>query len=813
MRMLQNVTLEMSLKPFRKLDEEHVDSVCRKVFHQWMHLIDRSEMVSVLLWTADGSEILDYRGNPHDEIEWARYLGTANSRARKDPKNDPEMRGLHSRPYLYMENPPVITYETLARIIGRLREVGAAMTGKPVRIGATFDPGPEFAKSPFKYDRHLEICSGGYHGTPSFAYCYATLHADDVAYAGFPHGIPEGTSLGTFLGRQSRYFLGDLGFDYLWLSNGFGFGTENWGTTGVIFDGTSFESGIYEPTRDKILSFWKEFRAECAEYPIETRGTNLATGIDLASDAVPLGDIYRGGFDMLPPPNSPWAALNGDFGLELVGYMSRTAEIPGSRYPFRFYVHDPWWMNSPWLDRYGREPHDIYLPLACSRIDERGDVAGPTDVQFLTIDDSLGNMPDRCPNEVIPHILAGIDYGPDDLPPFLWVYPFDEYHEMMKAPGRAAEVFAGDWFVRAAINDGFPLSGVVSSNNFVDTLRRAPDRFAHSVLVMPVPDAGTPMDAALGTAAERGMRILLYGPIAHTGRELLSLLGLRVEAPVSGEAALDVSDSLDTFASGDLSRRVCHREIVSGGGVRAAAQEGSSGADIVASASFPDAGRALATFRPTSAGGGIGWTRGTVSAAHVAGQYLLVPDEPSEYYPCERLLRILARRAGYAFSVSRPEPATRSPVVMAHRHNGGLRLSMYAPETLVRVALRFPLGAPLLEGLDTRLEEGASTYHLPRFWTRECRLFVEQESGGIIHTRRMRPAGHRITGRMVVSGLDNARVRFLPETGFERSTNVLLNSAYPWMVGEPFELRSREDAHHGTYLEAEAVTGELMFAW
>ena len=35
--------------------------------------------------------------------------------------------------------------------------------------------------------------------------------------------IPEGMSLGTFLGGQSQHFLTDLGFDYLWLSNGFGF--------------------------------------------------------------------------------------------------------------------------------------------------------------------------------------------------------------------------------------------------------------------------------------------------------------------------------------------------------------------------------------------------------------------------------------------------------------------------------------------------------------------------------------------------------------------------------------------------------------
>ena len=123
-------------------------------------------------------------------------------------------------------------------------------------------------------------------------------------------------------------------------------------------------------------------------------------GIDLASNALPLADIYAGGFDMEPPPNSPWAAINGDFGLELAGYMSRIAELPaGKGYPFRFYVHDPWWLNSPWLDRYGREPHDIYLPLAVGRVNAAGRVETPRSIALLTIDDSYGRMPEKCPTK------------------------------------------------------------------------------------------------------------------------------------------------------------------------------------------------------------------------------------------------------------------------------------------------------------------------------------------------------------------------------------------------------------------------------
>ncbi|MDH7567974.1 MAG: hypothetical protein QHJ73_00100, partial [Armatimonadota bacterium] len=479
---LRNVTLEMSLKPFYVMEEGPIREVCGRLFQQWLPLTRDAEMVSVLLWVADGSEILEYRGRPEDEIEWARYIGGANPR--QAVPNDPEGKALHSRCYLYRENPPVLTYGKLASIVRILKEVGRAVTGRAVRVGATFDPGPEFAKSPFKYQRHPEVCLAGTMGRASFVCCYAQLNADQEPYAGFPEGIPAGTPFGTFFGRQCRHFLTDLGFDYIWFSNGFGFGLETWATTGALFDGECFYPQLAEETRTRILDFWRRFREECPGFPIETRGTNLTTGIDLASDGVPLKEIYQGGFGMMPPPNSPWAALNGDFGFELVGYLSHIAEVPGDAYPFRFYVHDPWWLNSPWLDRYGREPHDIYLPLSVSRVDAAGRVCNPSSVALLTVDNSFGEMPDQCPLEVIPHLHEAIRHAPDRPGPVVWVYPFTEYHAMTFArEPRLEEVFFGDWFVRTAVNAGFPLNTVVSSAALAASVVANPSLYRESVLL------------------------------------------------------------------------------------------------------------------------------------------------------------------------------------------------------------------------------------------------------------------------------------------------------------------------------------------
>ena len=162
-----------------------------------------------------------------------------------------------------MDDPPRITYGALREIVSTLRSVGQSMTGKPVIVGATFDPGPEFARSPFKYERHKEILKG------EWVDCTSSLHADSIPYAGFPKGIPQGTPFGTFFGRQTQHFLTDLGFDYIWFSNGFGFSATAWSVKGPIFDGEAFHPEKAAAIREKVVGFWKAFRQECPSFPVE----------------------------------------------------------------------------------------------------------------------------------------------------------------------------------------------------------------------------------------------------------------------------------------------------------------------------------------------------------------------------------------------------------------------------------------------------------------------------------------------------------------------------------------------------------------
>ena len=75
--MFKSVTLEVSLKPFKKTDDGYIRSVCEEIFTQWRPLVKDAETVSVMMWTADGSEILDYSGSLEDSFEWCYFVGQA----------------------------------------------------------------------------------------------------------------------------------------------------------------------------------------------------------------------------------------------------------------------------------------------------------------------------------------------------------------------------------------------------------------------------------------------------------------------------------------------------------------------------------------------------------------------------------------------------------------------------------------------------------------------------------------------------------------------------------------------------------------
>jgi hypothetical protein len=807
----KSITLEISLKPFYSLEEEAIKEVCTRFFRQWSKLLDDTEVVSVLLWTSDGSEILEYSGNMEEKFEWAKYIGGANPRMEWDRENDPERINLHAAYYPYKENPIEPTYRDYKALIGIIKEVGKKETGKEIRVGATFDPGPEFAKSEFKYTRHNEICIGESMGKSSMVCCYGRLKAENREYAGFPDGIEEGTPFGTFFGRQSQIFLMDMGFDYLWLSNGFGFGTETWGMIGATFDGKRFFEDRMEQVQYQIMEFWRLFREEC-NLPVETRGTNLSLGIDLASDAVNLKKIYQGGFNILPPCNSPWAAINGDYGIELAGYMSRMAHLPLEDYIYRFYVHDPWWMNSPWLDRYERQPHDIYLPLAVARLDREGRVALPTHLNFLTIDNSLGEMPDICPQEIIPHLQEAMRTAPDQASPLVWVYPFNEYCDMES--GRASKPFFEDMYIRGAINHGLSLSSVIATDYFESLLKDGMLDYNGHIYVTPVPAKNSRMNRILCEFIENGGKLLLYGSVSEANERLMELLNLRCISAIKGSCEL-VSALIDEDdCEEEGSKEVMIDPVLSDGEIDTILwEEDDSSTRPLAILRSENKIRVVGLYRAKEEwrGGEVIWLRGNNSGSFLNKNANMTSYSERDIYPVERLARLAVGLFGFETIYHKKKQDSKEPVIMLSRHENAFYYSGYSPDTTVTVKLRTPLGAPLLLGEETYLEHGRSIYHQSRAWHKECRIFVTQETTEVISCKDIAPASYFMYRRIEVTGLRNAKVYVAPRAGYEDKTQVLYNPRGPLVIGEPISIKL-VDTDYGKMLELDNVTGRIIIS-
>ena len=543
--MLKAITLEVSLKPFKQTDNTYIKSVCQNLLRQWQPLLKNREEISIMLWASDGSEILDYNKDLNQEFEWAYYMGTANMPLATE-KDEQDCITLHKKTRMYTENPAKMTYGILKTIIKTFKQEGKKMfPNAKILIGETFDIGPEFAKSDFKYVRHREICPGGRIEGFGFVDSTLTLNADSRPYASYPNGIPQGTPFATFFAKQTKVFFKDMGFDYLWLSNGLGFSSNPWDLTGKIFDGENFHADKIDLTTKKVFEFWQLFRKECPDIPLHTRGTNNTAGIDYASDGVPLYDIYKGNFNILPPPNSPWAAINANYGLELVGHMSRNCLLPSKEFLFRYYLHDPWWLNSPWYDRYNGYPTDIYLPMAIARITQDGKVQTAERFNILSVDNTYGDTPDQCVYEPLPHILKAEKDAPDAIPFAVWLYPLKEY-TTARTEEQLYEQFYGDKFMVDAVNNGLPLNCVVATDIFENLDLST---FDQRIIISPA-FIDEKSIVKLQAFADKGGKIIVYGSksmlnkITLSGknilicdisedsnkmRELLSNFGYRIE--------------------------------------------------------------------------------------------------------------------------------------------------------------------------------------------------------------------------------------------------------------------------------------------
>ncbi|MDD5603410.1 MAG: hypothetical protein PHG48_04910 [Eubacteriales bacterium] len=837
---IDRIVLEMSLKPFKKTEEGYIKEICRTAFRQWLPLLNTGKRWSVLLWVSDGSEILDWDGDYNREIEWARYIGCANERRNENIKI--KLSKEISKPLVYMDDPPKFTYGKIKRVIEIFKETALTEYDKVLEVGIAFDPGHEFAYSDFKYKRHPEIFSiqiddkteiPEYLASHYVALtCWSLLHADTRRYASYAEGIPEGTPFGEFLGKQCASYLPAMGFDYVWFSNGFGFSTAPWNYQGLNFDGKRFGVIDYNLIKDKLMSFWRAFMSACPGYRVEIRGTNYGVGMDLASDCVPLKELYENKLIQFPPPNSPWGAINSDYGLEYTGIMSRISYTPGRQFPFRFYANDPWFWQNPWTDYYGKNTHDIYCPLAISRLNSKGETESPDIVEILTIDTEYGALDGEYAQEIIPHLIQAICEYPDQPGILTWLYPFREYHdEVEKDQVNSGNVFFGDWFIRNAINNGLPLNTVMSTDVFkeISCEGRCISLLKDTILVAATVPCGEKYGKEISDFVRSGGKILLYGPI--NDQYLGELLNISSVEGIEGKVLLNILTKTDNIEAkvdncgntndlpGTGYEVLNHVSLISGGGIREVLFDRADqythvyakvDRDVVVKDA--EAGErifALSRSMPEWNGGIAAWVRGSLPYATERISPLPVRQSP-DYYDSTILARYMLAPFGYDFLQDRINGNSMPVLIFVSRFDNAFYFSGYKGDTTSVQRLLFPQGVPVLTGIETRIKGGAGYYSQGKAFRHECRIFVKQKDSVI--SCRQKSSGGNATRQVYLErtieiyNLDNAKITIYPPLRAITGKTLIIknnNKSMDWtgMVSD------------GRCVIMDGISGTIRFAW
>jgi hypothetical protein len=209
-------------------------------------------------------------------------------------------------------------------------------------------------------------------------------------------------------------------------------------------------------------------------------------------------------------------------------------------------------------------------------------------------------------------------------------------------------------------------------------------------------------------------------------------------------------------------------------------------------------------------GGKTVYIRGTNSSKFTGGK-LLTPDDPTQLFTGPLLLRYAMHEFGIDLGIVKDDPSVKNPVLTISRSNNAFIFAGYNPNTTISNKFRFPQGAPLLNGLDTRLDKGGSVYSLPTAWNRESRVFVNQNEG-IVSLKELHSGEMGITKRYRISGLKNATVRIYPHENIgPEQFNAYLNAEYPWKKGRiTFK---PGDEKFGKHYVVENVTGSLVVSW
>ncbi len=384
------------------------------------------------------------------------------------------------------------------------------------------------------------------------------------------------------------------------------------------------------------------------------------------------------------------------------------------------------------------------------------------------------------------------------------MYPFDEYHEwVMQKSERISEVFFGDWFIRAAINEGFPLNSVISTNTLG---QMAAGTLRDTILVSPAPDPGTKWADALVEHVASGGNLLLYGPLDHLDPRIARWLDISLEEPLAGDLIITTSLRQDEIGAAHPAKRLRFRSLTSGGGINTSLPRSGS-VHCLASVSDGLQTRSFALSSAVEGGGKIAWVRGAF-CADIEDDPIALPksDDRKEWFLAETLMRLTLQDFGYDILCRKPFASTASPLFTAARKSNGWFLSGHCPSTTARLIWKFPEGVPVPVGTDVLITaDGYGEISCAKAWHKECRVFVSQAVCSEVSCSEQFSGEIGIRSAFVSPGFSTRRYRFCRRVRLARLFSR--DNAY---LGQGTSIQSIPE---GRAQIVHNISGDLLISW
>ena len=180
---------------------------------------------------------------------------------------------------------------------------------------------------------------------------------------------------------------------------------------------------------------------------------------------------------------------------------------------------------------------------------------------------------------------------------------------------------------------------------------------------------------------------------------------------------------------------------------------------------------------------------------------------PDLVFPVESLARTLLAAFGWTLEFSAFQSNSVLPRMTIARHRNMFFFTVFARDTASSIAIRTPLGVPLLDEMETEYTGSRAVWHPGKCLHKRCRVFVDQAEDSVFSLKIETAGDFALTDRFSITGLNDAAVRiFLPEESLNRLEWVPDRSGSVLMPRLPYEI---EDTEFGKCAVRRHVSGVL----